>query len=61
MALEEYIKQVKETWTSYTLDLVIYQNKTRLIRFVAYSEPEIFETDSPAEDGTTCLLSAART
>ena len=32
MALEEYIKQVKETWTSYTLDLVIYQNKTRLIR-----------------------------
>jgi hypothetical protein len=24
--------QVKETWTSYTLDLVNYQNKTRLIR-----------------------------
>ncbi|KAH8120470.1 dynein heavy chain protein 1 [Phellopilus nigrolimitatus] len=32
MALEEYIKQVKETWTSYALDLVHYQNKTRLIR-----------------------------
>ncbi|KAF8640937.1 hypothetical protein AX17_000584 [Amanita inopinata Kibby_2008] len=32
MALEEYIKQVKETWTSYTLDLVNYQNKCRLIR-----------------------------
>ncbi|KAF8238396.1 dynein heavy chain protein 1 [Tricholoma matsutake] len=31
MALEEYIKQVKETWTSYTLDLVNYQNKCRLI------------------------------
>ena len=33
MALEEYIKTVKETWTSYTLDLVNYQNKCRLIRF----------------------------
>ncbi|CAK5279895.1 unnamed protein product [Mycena citricolor] len=32
MALEEYIKQVKETWTSYTLDLVNYQTKCRLIR-----------------------------
>jgi hypothetical protein len=35
MALEEYIKQVKETWTNYTLDLVNYQNKCRLIRFVS--------------------------
>ena len=34
MALEEYIKQVKEVWTSYTLDLVNYQNKCRLIRYV---------------------------
>jgi hypothetical protein len=33
MALEEYIKQVKETWTNYTLDLVNYQNKCRLIRY----------------------------
>lgn len=33
MALEEYIKQVKETWMSYTLDLVNYQNKCRLIRY----------------------------
>jgi len=32
MALEEYIRQVKEIWTSYTLDLVNYQNKCRLIR-----------------------------
>ncbi|KZV92126.1 dynein heavy chain protein 1 [Exidia glandulosa HHB12029] len=32
MALEEYIKQVKEIWTSYTLELVNYQNKCRLIR-----------------------------
>lgn len=32
MALEEFLKQVKETWTSYALDLVNYQNKTRLIR-----------------------------
>ena len=33
MALEEYIRQVKETWTNYTLDLVNYQNKCRLIRY----------------------------
>ncbi|KAI7942887.1 hypothetical protein MJO29_012731 [Puccinia striiformis f. sp. tritici] len=32
VALEEYIKQVKETWEGYVLDLVNYQNKTRLIR-----------------------------
>lgn len=33
MALEEYIRQVKEIWTNYTLDLVNYQNKCRLIRY----------------------------
>ena len=33
MALEEYIKTVKETWSSYTLDLVNYQNKCRLIKY----------------------------
>jgi len=43
MALEEYIKQVKETWTNYTLDLVNYQNKCRLIR-----------CDSPAISLATC-------
>ncbi|PWZ01334.1 cytoplasmic dynein heavy chain 1 [Testicularia cyperi] len=32
MALEEYLKQVREAWTNYTLDLVNYQNKCRLIR-----------------------------
>ncbi|EIW86375.1 dynein heavy chain protein 1 [Coniophora puteana RWD-64-598 SS2] len=32
MALEEYIKQVKEVWSNYTLELVNYQNKCRLIR-----------------------------
>jgi dynein heavy chain 1 len=34
MALEEFLKQVKETWTTYSLDLTNYQNKCRLIRFV---------------------------
>ena len=34
MALEEFLKQVRETWTSYALDLISYQNKCRLIRFV---------------------------
>ncbi|KAH7340377.1 dynein heavy chain protein 1 [Rhizoctonia solani] len=32
MALEEYLKQVRENWTTYSLDLVNYQNKCRLIR-----------------------------
>ncbi|KAF8253571.1 hypothetical protein K440DRAFT_576363 [Wilcoxina mikolae CBS 423.85] len=32
MALEEFLKQVRETWTQYPLDLVGYQNKCRLIR-----------------------------
>ena len=32
MALEEFLKQVKETWQTYELDLVNYQNKCRLIR-----------------------------
>ncbi|KAL0081796.1 dynein heavy chain [Phycomyces blakesleeanus] len=32
MALEEFLKQVKETWANYVLDLVNYQNKCRLIR-----------------------------
>jgi dynein heavy chain 1 len=32
MALEEFLKQVREIWTNYQLDLVNYQNKCRLIR-----------------------------
>lgn len=32
LALEEFLKQVKDTWSNYSLDLVNYQNKTRLIR-----------------------------
>ena len=32
MALEEFLKQVREIWTNYSLDLVNYQNKCRLIR-----------------------------
>lgn len=32
MALEEFLRQVRETWQNYTLDLVNYQNKCRLIR-----------------------------
>ncbi|EGE05638.1 protein kinase subdomain-containing protein [Trichophyton equinum CBS 127.97] len=32
MALEEFLRSVRETWQSYTLDLVNYQNKCRLIR-----------------------------
>ncbi|KAG7269475.1 LOW QUALITY PROTEIN: hypothetical protein CRUP_009988 [Coryphaenoides rupestris] len=32
MALEEFLKQIREVWNSYELDLVNYQNKCRLIR-----------------------------
>ena len=32
MALEEFVKQVRDTWHNYALDLVNYQNKCRLIR-----------------------------
>jgi dynein heavy chain 1, cytosolic len=32
MALEEFLKQVRETWSNYNLDLVNYQNKCKLIR-----------------------------
>ena len=32
MALEEFLKQVREQWQSYQLDMVNYQNKCRLIR-----------------------------
>jgi len=32
MALEEYLRQVKETWQGYSLDLVPYQGKCSLIR-----------------------------
>lgn len=32
MALEEYLRQVKEFWSGYNVELVNYQNKCRLIR-----------------------------
>jgi dynein heavy chain 1 len=32
LGLEEFIKQVRDTWQNYSLDLVNYQNKCRLIR-----------------------------
>ncbi|XP_044127627.1 cytoplasmic dynein 1 heavy chain 1 isoform X1 [Bufo gargarizans] len=32
MALEEFLKQIREVWNAYELDLVNYQNKCRLIR-----------------------------
>ena len=32
MALEEFLKQVRETWQNYALEMVSYQNKCRLIR-----------------------------
>ncbi|KAL1922601.1 uncharacterized protein VTP21DRAFT_10140 [Calcarisporiella thermophila] len=38
MALEEFLKDVKETWTNYVLDLVNYQNKCRLIKGAAWDD-----------------------
>jgi len=60
MALEEYIKQVKEIWTSYTLDLVNYQNKCRLIRYVPRITWEIHFDPLCLVDGTTSSQSVAR-
>jgi dynein heavy chain 1 len=47
MALEEYLKQVRENWTSYALDLVNYQNKCRLIRY----HPFYFMREATSIDG----------
>ncbi|KAI9017153.1 dynein heavy chain [Gaertneriomyces semiglobifer] len=32
MALEAFLRQLKETWSAFSLELVVYQNKCRLIR-----------------------------
>ena len=61
MALEEYIKTVKETWSSYTLDLVNYQNKCRLIRCVSKETYRTLEVHLFVGDGMTSLTSAAKT
>ena len=60
MALEEYIRQVKETWTSYTLELVNYQNKCRLIRYVLCSVVFRYLAHVFSEDGTISSISVAR-
>lgn len=62
MALEEYIKQVKETWSNYTLDLVNYQNKCRLIRCETPA-PNLLVTSRShlaSEDGMIFSTSAAK-
>jgi hypothetical protein len=61
MALEEYIKTVKETWSGYTLDLVNYQNKCRLIRYVVKVIYRTLEVYAFAGGGMTSLISAAKT
>ena len=61
MALEEYIKTVKETWSSYTLDLVNYQNKCRLIKCVVKPIHGLLEVHVFAGDGTTSSTNAAKT
>lgn len=60
MALEEYIRQVRELWTSYPLDLVNYQNKCRLIRCVFYLNNLPFAY-TPLEDGMIFSQNVART
>lgn len=64
MALEEYIKQVKETWTNFTLDLVNYQNKCRLIRYAFFIYRLALYDDLNLQinevDGTIYLPSAVR-
>ncbi|KAI1853296.1 hypothetical protein JX266_002002 [Neoarthrinium moseri] len=38
MALERSLKEIKETWENYSLDLTNYQNKCRLIRSECYDD-----------------------
>jgi dynein heavy chain 1, cytosolic len=38
MALEEFLKQIKDIWENYSLDLTNYQNKCRLIRKECYDD-----------------------
>jgi hypothetical protein len=35
LALEEFMRQVKDYWTSFVVELVNYQQKTRLIKVIA--------------------------
>jgi len=61
MALEEYIKTVKETWSSYTLDLVNYQNKCRLIRCVVEAVHRSFKAHILVGDGMIYSTSVVKT
>lgn len=61
MALEEYIKTVKETWSNYTLDLVNYQNKCRLIKYVVEAIYGILKVHVRAGDGMISSISAVKT
>jgi len=61
MALEEYIKTVKETWSNYTLDLVNYQNKCRLIRCVFEIAHALYDVHILVGDGMIYSISAAKT
>jgi hypothetical protein len=60
MALEEYIKQVKEIWTNYTLDLVNYQNKCRLIRYVMPLLSYLIVAHVRSGGGMICSPNAAK-
>ena len=60
MALEEYIKTVKETWSNYTLDLVNYQNKCRLIRCVFLITYRLLNVHIFVGDGMICSISAVK-
>jgi dynein heavy chain 1 len=38
MGLEEFLRQVKETWQNYMLELVVHKNKYHLIKTIAFEE-----------------------
>ena len=52
MALEEFLKQVRETWQYYELDLVAYQNKCKLIR----GWDELFNKLKENINQVTCMV-----
>ncbi|CAH7678530.1 hypothetical protein PPACK8108_LOCUS13052 [Phakopsora pachyrhizi] len=57
VALEEYIKQIKETWGGYVLDLVNYQNKTCLIR----GWDDLFNKRTKSDEAFTSTKPSKRT
>jgi hypothetical protein len=65
LALEEFMRQVKDYWTSFVVELVNYQQKTRLIKVSAGGGLGVLrsqhESASSFRDGTICSTNSRST